>query len=58
MAQLDKGEERTKEMTPSQRGNASTRPSLTLVNRLRWMPDDTQLHKLKCGLQTGPDFNR
>ena len=38
-------------MKPSQRANASARPSLG-------SPDDTQLHKLKCGLQTGPDFNR
>ena len=44
-------------MKPSQRANASARSSLGSSTGC-WMPRRQQLRKLKCGLQTGPDFNR
>jgi hypothetical protein len=48
-ANAEASEERM--MKPSQRANASAR--LSLGSSTGCCPDGTQLHKLKCGLQTG-----
>ena len=49
-ANAEAREERT--MKPSQRANASTRPSRSSSTGAGCL-DDAELHKFKCGLQTG-----